>query len=72
MITPTLLGGVPHMAAVLNGTLTAVLFRATFKWQVLVIGVGLHLIARQITKRDVHWVAVTKCYWRTKRHYAVS
>ena len=69
--TPVLLGGVPHAAAVLNGTLTAVLFRATWHWEVLVVGIALHLIAQRLTKKDPLWVAVARLYWRKRRYYEV-
>jgi type IV secretory pathway TrbD component len=72
MITPVLLGGVPHVVAVVNGTLTAAIFRASFRWEVLVVGVTVHLVARWITKRDVCWFAVARKYWRTRRYYNVS
>jgi type IV secretion system protein VirB3 len=71
LIQPQLLGGIPRMAAILNGTICAALVQATRLYWLALVGVGLHLGAYWLTKRDPDWLDIVRTYWRTKRFYDV-
>jgi len=71
LLTPDLRGGVPRRPAILNGTLTAAVFQATYIWWVIGLGIGVHWVMAQMTKRDKEWFQIAVKYWKTPRVYTV-
>lgn len=66
---PILMGGVPRMFAILNGTVTAVLVLGLGVWWLgLPLGITLHAIACTITKKDPLWFDVFRRHLRHKSY----
>lgn len=66
---PMLLAGVPRPFAILNGTTCAALTLGLGVWWLgLPLGVGLHITAYYLTKKDPLWFDVLRRHMRHKSH----
>ncbi len=64
---PIQFGGVPRVFAIVNGVFAAVLTLSLGVWWLgLPVGIGLHLVAYALTKRDPYFFAVLNRHLRQK------
>lgn len=64
-----MIGGVPREISILNGTLTAVLFLGLHSPIGLPVGIGIHLVAVLLSKKDPQFFATFRRQIRQRRFY---
>ena len=64
-----MLAGVPREIAIINGTLTAAMVLGMHSWVGIPVGLGLHVLAAAMAKRDPQFFEIFKRQIKQKKYY---